>query len=218
MPSTSPPRDTSAVKAAAFPPSPEMILTFSPAAAPLRSTQNTCAPSRANVTAVALPLPQPGPIEPAPTTIAVLPLSRGIEISCYELVGDSTNCRHSGMRLLAQARNPYSRWWLWIPGSRSARPGMTASRITSAHCRNIRADPKPENLRQRPALAVRTQPPFAGGAGIAQHNLGHRRTFRLPLKPAIDQPRVRWRLHAGAGAFYARLDQFEAVGADAPVF
>src|SRR4051794_34369286 len=25
--------------------------------------------------------------------------------------------RHSGMRLLAQARNPYSRWWLWIPGS-----------------------------------------------------------------------------------------------------
>jgi hypothetical protein len=25
--------------------------------------------------------------------------------------------RHSGMRLLAQARNPYSRSWLWIPGS-----------------------------------------------------------------------------------------------------
>ena len=24
-----------------------------------------------------------------------------------------------------QARNPYSRWWLWIPGSRFARPGMT---------------------------------------------------------------------------------------------
>src|SRR5438128_6646268 len=33
--------------------------------------------------------------------------------------------RHSGMRLLAQARNPYSRSWLWIPGSRFARPGMT---------------------------------------------------------------------------------------------
>src|SRR5258708_39274364 len=31
------------------------------------------------------------------------------------------------MRLLAQARNPYSRWWLWIPGSRFARPGMTIS-------------------------------------------------------------------------------------------
>jgi hypothetical protein len=29
------------------------------------------------------------------------------------------------MRLLAQARNPYSLSWLWIPGSRYARPGMT---------------------------------------------------------------------------------------------
>ena len=25
--------------------------------------------------------------------------------------------RHSGMRLLAQTRNPYSQSWLWIPGS-----------------------------------------------------------------------------------------------------
>jgi hypothetical protein len=45
--------------------------------------------------------------------------------------------RHSGMRHLAQARNPYSLSWLWIPGSRGAchraalcadplaRPGMT---------------------------------------------------------------------------------------------
>ncbi len=33
--------------------------------------------------------------------------------------------RHSGMRHLAQARNPYSRSWLWIPGSRVTRPGMT---------------------------------------------------------------------------------------------
>ena len=33
--------------------------------------------------------------------------------------------RHSGMRHLAQARNPYSLSWLWIPGSRFARPGMT---------------------------------------------------------------------------------------------
>src|SRR3954469_23582709 len=123
-----------------------MISTVSCAALPLRSTQNTCAPSRANVTAVALPLPQPGPIEPAPTTIAALPLSRGIEISCYELVGDSTNCRHSGMRLLAQARNPYSRWWLWIPGSRSARPGMTV-------CSKLAVQPSREN-RHRAAVGV----------------------------------------------------------------
>ena len=71
-------RETSAVKAVALPPSPVMIFAVSSAAAPLRSTQNTCAPSRAKVTAVALPLPQPGPIEPAPTTIATLPLSRSI--------------------------------------------------------------------------------------------------------------------------------------------
>src|SRR3569832_2282517 len=58
-----------------------MISAVSCAAAALRSTQNTCAPSRANVTAVALPLPQPGPIEPAPTTMATLPLRRSIVFS-----------------------------------------------------------------------------------------------------------------------------------------
>ena len=30
------------------------------------------------------------------------------------------------MRLLAQARNPYSLSWLWIPGLSFGRPGMTA--------------------------------------------------------------------------------------------
>src|SRR5215468_6772048 len=79
--STSLARETSAVKAAALPPSDLMMLTVSSAAWPLRSTQNTCAPSRAKVTAVALPLPQPGPIEPAPTTIATFPLSRSIDAS-----------------------------------------------------------------------------------------------------------------------------------------
>src|SRR6202023_798588 len=40
--------------------------------------------------------------------------------------------RHSGMRLRSaiadlrrQARNPYSRSWLWIPGSSFGRPGIT---------------------------------------------------------------------------------------------
>src|SRR6266849_26765 len=83
MASTSPARDTSAVNAVALPPSDAMILTVSSAAAALRSTQNTCAPSRANVTAVAFPLPQPGPIEPAPTTSAVFPLSRSIDFSRF---------------------------------------------------------------------------------------------------------------------------------------
>src|SRR5262245_903763 len=63
-----------------------MMPTVSSAAAGLRSTQNTCAPSRAKVTAVALPLPQPGPMEPAPTTIATLPLSRSIASSLYFLL------------------------------------------------------------------------------------------------------------------------------------
>src|SRR5207248_8196597 len=77
--STSAARETSAVNAVALPPSEAMIFAVSSAAAAFRSTQNTCAPSRAKVTAVALPLPQPGPIEPAPTTSAVLPLSRSID-------------------------------------------------------------------------------------------------------------------------------------------
>jgi hypothetical protein len=42
--------------------------------------------------------------------------------------------RHSGMRRLAQARNPYSPQGLWIPGSCYARPGMTA--ILSLPMRN----------------------------------------------------------------------------------
>src|SRR5262245_59643772 len=53
-----------------------MSPTVSSAAARLRSTQNTRAPSRAKVTAVHLPLPQPGPLDPAPTTIATLSFSR----------------------------------------------------------------------------------------------------------------------------------------------
>jgi hypothetical protein len=41
---------------------------------------------------------------------------------------------HSRMRHLAQARNPYSRWWLWISGLVAARcPGMTASSILPAN-------------------------------------------------------------------------------------
>ena len=40
----------------------------------------------------------------------------------------------------------------------------------------------------------------------------------LPLKPAVDQPRLRRRLHAGAGALDPRLHQFEPLCGDAPVF
>jgi hypothetical protein len=37
-----------------------------------------------------------------------------------ELVKSLSPHRHSGARV-ARARNPYSRWWLWIPGSRLCR-------------------------------------------------------------------------------------------------
>src|SRR6186713_75726 len=53
-----------------------MMPAVSSAAARLISTQRTFAPSRAKQTDVALPLPQPGPLEPAPSTIATLPLRR----------------------------------------------------------------------------------------------------------------------------------------------
>src|SRR5439155_14205144 len=41
-----------------------------------RSTAKTFAPSSVKRTVVARPLPQPGPTEPAPVTIAILSLSR----------------------------------------------------------------------------------------------------------------------------------------------
>src|SRR3954468_1139318 len=53
-----------------------MMTAVSSAALRLTSAQNTFAPSRAKATAAALPFPQPGPIEPAPTTSATLPLRR----------------------------------------------------------------------------------------------------------------------------------------------
>src|ERR1044072_5838879 len=67
---------TSARNGSARPPSREMMFAVSSAAARLTSTQNTFAPSRAQATAVALPLPQPGPIEPAPTINATLSFRR----------------------------------------------------------------------------------------------------------------------------------------------
>ena len=86
------------------------------------------------------------------------------------------------------------------------------------HRRDIGADRMPEYLRQRPAMSIAAHMPFAGGAGIPQQHLRHRCTFRLPLKPAVDQPRLRRRLHAGARAFYPRLHQLQPRRRDAPVF
>src|SRR5262245_24492246 len=50
--------------------------TVSAMASPSRSTANTCAPSCANSTAAARPLPQPGPTQPAPVMMATLSARR----------------------------------------------------------------------------------------------------------------------------------------------
>src|SRR4030088_3485687 len=142
-----------------------MIFTVSSAAAALRSTQNTCAPSRAKVTAVALPLPQPGPIEPAPTTIAVLPLSRCIEFPPFIICLVEATCSPDG----ALAKSGVL--CCGFPGFASATSGLRI--IRCAHRRNIHADRMPKELRQRPAIAARAQPPLAGGPGIAEQHFRH---------------------------------------------
>src|ERR1700736_1811792 len=88
--------------------------------------------------------------------------------------------RHSGMRLLAQARNPYSRSWLWIPGSRFARPGMTTLSLRERRIRFgcnprqqaflDRLDLQRQMLRADPALRQAAgDEPQAGLAGAGVH-------------------------------------------------
>src|SRR5881628_3406217 len=69
-------RVTSAAWAIASPPSARISPALSSARSFTWSTQRTRAPSRAKRMAAALPFPRPGPREPAPVTIAILPLSR----------------------------------------------------------------------------------------------------------------------------------------------
>src|SRR5206468_1763301 len=81
IPSQSAARVTSAAKAVASPPSLRMIPTVSSARSLSWSTHRTRAPSRAKRMAAALPLPRPGPRDPAPVTIAILPVSRSLMAS-----------------------------------------------------------------------------------------------------------------------------------------
>src|SRR3989449_964372 len=69
-------RVTSAAWAIASPPSARISRALSSARSFTWSAQRTLAPSRAKRMAVALPFPRPGPREPAPVTIAILPASR----------------------------------------------------------------------------------------------------------------------------------------------
>src|SRR5579864_2472759 len=134
-----------------------MIFAVSSAAAPLRSTQNTCAPSRAKVTAVALPLPQPGPIEPAPTTIATLPLSRSIARLPF-----CCSCSPDGAK-----RNPGS----LFPDFASLHPGYGSRRCGAARRTYLRFKPSLE----RHVQALGDVGAEAGGDGDAAADLlrGH---------------------------------------------
>ena len=87
------------------------------------------------------------------------------------------------------------------------------------HRGDVSTNGMPDNLRQRPALSqVMAQPPFPGRARIAEHDLRHGCALQLPLKPAVDQPRFRRRLHAGAGTLHARLAHHEAGRRHGPHF
>src|SRR5450755_1509490 len=94
------------------------------------------------------------------------------------------------MRRLAQARNPYS-LWLWIPGSRYARPGMTSllRQIIERHgpqaqrqirlemqCGNHFAHRQPCYVGER----VREQAERGGaGPGLLQHDVLEREAHQF---------------------------------------
>ena len=77
---------TLASNTSASPPSSRIMARVSSARACTLSTKRTLAPSRANRTAAALPLPTPGPLEPAPVTIATFPSSRPLRSGIYQLL------------------------------------------------------------------------------------------------------------------------------------
>src|SRR3989454_1317167 len=91
-------RVTSAAWASASPPSARISPALSSARSFTWSTQRTRAPSRAKRIAAALPFPRPGPREPAPVTIAILPPSRPL-----------------------MERSPHRAWtWVAVPGETCA--------------------------------------------------------------------------------------------------
>ena len=68
----------------------------SSSASALMSVMKTVAPWRASSTAVARPLPQPGPTEPAPVTIATLPSSLNMARFPFWLVARVGGVRAAG--------------------------------------------------------------------------------------------------------------------------
>src|SRR3954470_3389943 len=98
MRSTSASEVVSASTTSAVPPSSVISLAVSSAAARLTSATTTFAPSRAKVSAVHLPLPQPGPELPPPLTIATLPSKRPVigYLPCAALIGPAGDSGQDG--------------------------------------------------------------------------------------------------------------------------
>ncbi len=116
----------SAASANARPPSFSMIRAVSRAAASSRSAQTTLAPSRAKRTAVAFPLPQPGPIEPAPTTRATLSERRPAIATSLAMFPPRSSLPDAGAAILiARPKDE--------PFQKPAAPGMPA-RSKPARC------------------------------------------------------------------------------------
>src|SRR5258707_911844 len=92
-------RETSARNGAALPPSLAIMATVSIAVARSRPTHRTCAPSRANSTAMARPLPMVSPADwPAPTMMAILPcrrplMSKSLQIGIQHLAFVELNAK-----------------------------------------------------------------------------------------------------------------------------
>src|SRR5882672_7555782 len=82
-----------------------------------RSTAKTLAPSRAKITAMARPLPQPGPTQPAPTTIATLPSSLPAMVLVERFRSSNHMLVIPGRREAASPESITADRGLWIPGS-----------------------------------------------------------------------------------------------------
>ena len=176
-----------------------MMPRVSSAAAWLMSTRNTAAPWRASNVAVALPLPQPGPTEPAPVTIATFPAM--LSIGAFPSLVAGSVYRACGQGELARTA---SAWWLWAtagegPGSarlvgvRGFEPPAPASRTEILHA-VIRSDlgkatrsAAHPHARDRQCLALMPDP-VCSHTVLTRRAAEHpaRSSRRFPARPSSD--------------------------------
>src|SRR5258705_6066536 len=110
------------------------------------------------------------------------------------------------MRHLAQARNPYSRWWLWIPGSRVS---LAPRNDVSASPRHMRGDREPAAVLPRPAVGVTSRSRLPVLCRVAcsrmdDRKIAHHANLDVMRLEIFDRHRHR-RLLEKAGAVDQRL-------------